>query len=176
MATARRNGSVWMKGSRMTGARPNVSQGHRARRCGVAIMLLAGAVSCAPAPQVNPVVSDLQIKMIEVGKTTHREILDIVGPPDTVWETERVWVYEEGPMRHFVVFPPGYITAGGARRLGADLFFIRFDEAYRVERVGHLQGPKGLRTTYGELLRNWLDEQEASPTSGEDPAKGAGSN
>lgn len=123
------------------------------------LLLLLLAAACTPPATINPVVSDVQVEMIQPERTTHREILDIVGPPDTVWETERIWVYEEGPMRHFLLIPPVYVGAGLARNMGADLFFIRFDEDYRVERVGRLQGETRLRDTYGDLLRRWLAEQ-----------------
>ena len=130
--------------------------------------LILAAVSAAsiltacvvlPVPGPDSGVTDEQLVPIEIGKTTPAEVKAALGKPDIIWETERVWVYEEGPSGRILwIVGGGYTAAGGLIDLGEDVVIMRFDEEGRIERVDRRIGPL-IRKNYGDFLRAWLADQ-----------------
>ncbi len=122
------------------------------------IMTACGVV--VPLPRLDsPRIADEQLVPIEMGKTTPAEVEAVLGEPDIIWETERIWVYEEGPSGHILwVAGGGYTAGGGLIDLGEDIVIMRFDEEGRVGRLDRRTGPL-LRKNYGDFLRTWLAEQ-----------------
>ncbi len=132
-------------------------------------MVILAAISAAsiltacvmlPLPRLDPpVISDEQLVPIEMGKTTTAEVEAALGKPDIIWETERIWVYEEGPGSHILWIVGGiYSAAVGLIDLGDDVVIMRFDEEGRIERLDRRTGPL-IRKNYGDFLRTWLAEQ-----------------
>lgn len=133
-----------------------------------AVLILAG---CVPLPRSEPGIPDERLAPIEVGKTTQGEVKAILGEPTIIWESERVWVYEEGPSGAFLWIIPGVpASAIFLTELGDDVVIMRFDEGGRVERLDRRTAPAN-RRHYGKFLRAWLAEGEgASDAGGESPA------
>ena len=122
----------------------------------ISAALILTACVTLPVPRLDPPeISDEQLVPIEIGKTTPAEVEAALGEPNIVWETERIWVYEEGPSGHILLV--GY---GNARMmdLGEDVVIMRFDEEGRIERLDRRTGPLS-RHDYGDFLRAWLAEQ-----------------
>ena len=122
-----------------------------------AISVASVVTACViPLPRLDPPeISDEQLVPIEIGKTTPAEVEAALGKPDIIWETERIWIYEEGPS--------GHILWGGNANvfmtdLGEDVVIMRFDEEGRIERLDRRTGPLS-RHDYGDFLRAWLAEQ-----------------
>ena len=113
-----------------------------------------------PLPRLDaPRIADEQLVPIEMGKTTPAEVEAALGKPDIIWETERIWVYEEGPGSHILwIVGGGYSAAVGLIDLGDDVVIMRFDEEGRIERLDRRTGPL-FRKNYGDFLRAWLAEQ-----------------
>ncbi len=115
--------------------------------------------ACIPLPRLTPGISDEQLAPFEIGKTTRTEVEAVLGEPDIIWETERIWVYEQGPSGAFLWVIPGHYTAAVfLTELGEDVVIMRFDEEGRIERVDRRIGPL-IRKNYGDFLRAWLAEQ-----------------
>ncbi len=113
-----------------------------------------------PLPRLDPPgITDEQLAPIEMGKTTPAEVEAVLGEPDIIWDTERIWVYEVGPSGHIIwVAGGGYSFGGGMIDLGEDVVIMRFDEEGRVGRLDRRTGPLS-RHDYGDFLRAWLTEQ-----------------
>lgn len=114
------------------------------------------ACVAVPLPRLDPPrITDEQLVPIEMGKTTLAELEAVLGEPNIVWETERIWVYEEGPSGHILwVLPYGWAVMDA----GEDVVIMRFDEEGRIERLDRRTGPL-FRENYGDFLRAWLAEQ-----------------
>lgn len=123
-----------------------------------AISVASVVTACViPLPRLDPPeISDEQLVPIEIGKTTPAKVEAALGKPDIIWETERIWIYEEGPSGHILLV----VGMGGARLmdLGEDVVIMRFDEEGRIERLDRRTGPLS-RHDYGDFLRAWLAEQ-----------------
>ncbi len=122
-----------------------------------AISVASVVTACViPLPRLDPPeISDEQLVPIEIGKTTPAEVEAALGEPNIVWETERIWVYEEGPSGHILLV--GYMNAR-MMDLGEDVVIMRFGEEGRIERLDRRTGPLS-RHDYGDFLRAWLAEQ-----------------
>ncbi len=115
--------------------------------------------ACVPVPRLDPGITDEQLAPIDMGTTTAAEVEAVLGEPDINWETERIWVYEEGPSGAFLWVIPGHYTAAVfLTELGEDVVIMRFDEEGRIERLDRRTGPL-IRKNYGDFLRTWLAEQ-----------------
>ena len=126
----------------------------RALILGLVIGSLGGCVIPLPNPPQR--VSDEQLLTIKHGQTSRAEVVAVLGQPDVIWETERVFVYEEGPtIRLLWIIPGNYSAAFLLSELGEDIIIMRFDEADRIERLDRRTGPLN-----GEFLRNWLAEKK----------------
>ena len=123
-----------------------------------AISVASVVTACVmiPLPRLDPPeISDEQLVPIEIGKTTPAEVEAALGEPNIIWETERIWVYEDGPSGHILwVLYHGYMVTD----LGEDVVIMRFDEEGRIERLDRRTGPL-FRKNYGDFLRAWLAEQ-----------------
>ncbi len=127
--------------------------------CLAAVSAASIMTACIPLPDLDPGITDEDLAPIEMGKTTHAEVEAVLGEPDIIWETERIWVYEEGPSGAFLWFIPGHYTAAVfLTELGEDVVLMRFDEEGRIERLDRRTGPL-IRKNYGDFLRTWLAEQ-----------------
>ena len=106
----------------------------RALILGLVIGSLGGCVIPLPNPPQR--VSDEQLLTIKHGQTSRAEVVAVLGQPDVIWETERVFVYEEGPtIRLLWIIPGNYSAAFLLSELGEDIIIMRFDEADRIERL-----------------------------------------
>ena len=123
--------------------------------------------ACVPVPRLSPGITDEQLAPIEAGKTTRTEVEEILGSPSIIWETERVWVYEQGPSGAFLwIIPAGYDAAIFLTELGEDVVIMSFDLDWKVERLDRRVGPLS-RQYYGDFLRDWLAEERTEVDSSE---------
>lgn len=123
-----------------------------------AISAISIMIACVPVPRLDSGITDEQLAPIEMGKTTSAEVEAVLGEPDIIWETERIWVYEQGPSGAFLwVIPGHYTVAVFLTELGEDIVIMRFDEEGRIERLDRRTGPL-IRSNYGDFLRTWLAE------------------
>jgi hypothetical protein len=115
--------------------------------------------ACIPLPRSDSGITDHQLSRIVAGETTSSEVEAILGRPTIIWESERVWVYEQGPSGAFLwVVPGGYTAAIFLMELGEDVVIMRFNEQNEIQRMDRRVGPL-LRRNYGEFLREWLADQ-----------------
>mgnify|MGYP000027878634 CR=1 FL=1 len=75
----------------------------------VAALVMA---ACIPMPGGGDKISDEALAPIEVGKATRGDVEAALGKPTIIWETERIWVYEQGPSGAILwIVPGGYSAA-----------------------------------------------------------------
>lgn len=99
-----------------------------------------------------------------MGQTTRAEIVSTLGEPGLIWETERVFVYREGPnVRMLWIVPGGYSAGIFISDLGEDVIIMRFDTSNRVERLERRAG-----YIDGKFLRRWIGETEQEEKSNDD--------
>jgi len=147
---------------------PATRQGARPRGKAILKVISAALIlaACVPLPRSEPGIPDERLAPIEVGKTTQGEIQTILGEPTIIWESERIWVYEEGPSGAFLWIIPGVpASAIFLTELGDDVVIMRFDEGGTVERLDRRTAPVN-RRHYGKFLRAWLAEGEGGPGAG----------
>lgn len=138
--------------------------------CLVAILL--NACIAIPVPRLwAPEIDEEKLKLIEIGKSTSSEIKVMLGDPDIIWTTERIWVYEQGPSGHILWIIGGGYTGGIAvTDLPENVVMLRFNERDRIERVDCRTRPANSEN-FGNFLREWLAEQSDDPIScGNSPA------
>lgn len=122
----------------------------------VAALIMA---ACVPLPRGDPGITDQQLAPIELGRATRGDVEAALGRPTIIWETERIWVYEQGPSGAILwIVPAGYSAAIFLSELGEDVIIMRFDANGTVERLDRRVGPLN-RRNYGKFLRSWLAEQ-----------------
>ena len=135
----------------------------------ISAALILSACIPIPVPRLTPGISDEQLAPFEIGKTTRTEVEAVLGEPDIIWGTERIWVYEEGPSGTlFWLIPPHRQAGPFLTELGEDVVIMRFDEEGRVGRLDRRTGPFN-RSNYGDFLRAWLAEQGDVTGSNENP-------
>lgn len=134
--------------------------------------LIVSACVMIPLPAPDPEIPDEKLGPIVVGKTTRSEIEAVLGKPDIIWETERVWVYEAGTGdRLFVIMGAGPYNAGwNTLELDQQVVMVRFDKDGRVARLERSRAPAGGRD-YGKFLREWLAKKKGQPAPERTPAK-----
>lgn len=123
--------------------------------------------ACIPLPRMTPGISDQQLTRIEMGITKDAEVKALLGQPNIIWETERIWVYKERPSGAFLwVIPTGpYTAAIFMTELGDDVIIMRFDGEGRIERLQRRAG--SILPLTGKFLRSWLSEKAGESGSGE---------
>ena len=132
-----------------------------------AISAVSILTACVPVPRLDPGITDEQLAPIDMGTTTAAEVEAVLGEPDIIWKTERIWVYEEGPSGAFLWIIPGHYTvAVFLTELGEDVVIMRFDQDGRIERLDRRTGPLN-RNNYGDFLRAWLAERDEETGSNE---------
>jgi outer membrane protein assembly factor BamE (lipoprotein component of BamABCDE complex) len=97
------------------------------------------------------------ILFLEVGKTKRLDVVERLGEPDIIWETERIHVYRSERVVGHVLWalPTGPYTAavGGTDAIERRVLLIRFDAADIVQRFDFLE--LGSSESLGEVLRRW---------------------
>lgn len=123
--------------------------------------------ACIPLPSMTPGISDQQLARIEMGITTDAEVKALLGSPNVIWETERIWVYKDRPSGAFLwVMPTGaYSAAIFMTELGDDVIIMRFDGECRIERLERRAG--SILPLTGKFLRSWLGEKGGETGSGD---------
>ena len=141
-----------------TTEKPKPMHVRRTILCLAAVSAASIMTACIPVPRLEPGITDEDLAPIEMGKTTRAEVEAVLGEPGIIWETEGIWVYEEGPSGAFLwVIPGHYSAAVFLTELGEDVVIMRFDEGDRIERLDRRTGPL-IRQNYGDFLRAWLAE------------------
>lgn len=127
-----------------------------AHRLGASVavcVLTAGA--CVPIPHTTQRFNGGQLTQIIRGKTTSADVEAILGKPDLVWETKRVWLYDEGSTGTLLWIIPGYQAVIIPMDLPDDVLLVRFDVNDRVERVDCRVAPL-VQEDFGDFLRSWI--------------------
>ncbi|MDX1484931.1 MAG: hypothetical protein R3229_10640 [Alphaproteobacteria bacterium] len=105
------------------------------------------------------------ILFLEAGKTGHRDVARRLGPPDVVWETERIHAYRServvGKVLWALPVGPYSATGGTTDATERHVLLIRFDAAGTVERFAYLE--RGFFDSLGDILRRWHAPGQAAP-------------
>ena len=121
--------------------------------CLVLSSLLFGCVIPVPRSQQ---ISEESVIEIKLGETRRTEIIEMLGTPSLVWETERVIVYDAGTNSSiFFIIPAGYSAAFGMINGGNESIVMQFDEADVVVRLD-----RSWDRIDGAFLREWIHGKE----------------
>jgi hypothetical protein len=139
------------------------------------VIILLNACVAIPIPRLeSPEIDQKQLKVIEIGTSTSAEIEAVLGEPDIIWKTERIWVYEQGPSGHILwIVAAGYSGGIAVTDLADDVVILRFDESDRIERIDCRTRPAN-PANFGNFLREWLAEQIQKPVSCDNSSTSSG--
>jgi len=94
---------------------------------------------------------------LKAGDTKRQDVIDRLGTPDIIWETERIHVYRSERVVGRVIWalPVGPYSATGGITDARErhVLLIRFDPTDKVERFGLLE--QGFFESLGEIMRRW---------------------
>lgn len=110
-----------------------------------------------------------EIASLEVGRTTRAEVIERLGPPSTIWETERVFGYERGTWGALWIVAGGGAAVGGhvpANRPGGGCaLLLQFDVHERVSRLKTRNAV--FAPPCGALMTDWIESahgEQEGPT------------
>jgi hypothetical protein len=94
-----------------------------------------------------------------LGISTVDDVVETLGQPDIIWETEHIYVYTWKHLQAempFFIPGPGKLAAGAVPFTSDEALLILFDDAGCMRRIG--RATKSPFESYGEFLRDWLKQ------------------
>ena len=127
----------------------------------IGALLILNSCIIIPTPWTKDRFSEEVQKLFTPGVSNRDDVIEKLGTPDIIWETERIYVYT---WKRLLAVMPWFVTgkAGGVVPIESDeALLVLFDDAGFVKRIG--KDTKRPFESYDDFLRRLLKENNESP-------------
>lgn len=126
---------------------------------GLIILLLTEGCIMIPTPWVKGKYTQEDLSGFTAGLSTKDDVLNKFGPPDIIWETERVYVYRWNRKWGVTFFYIFLFPVFDFERIDTDeALLVLFDQEDRVVRIE--QATRSTGDSFGKFLTKWRNQQK----------------